>query len=716
MATIEIDGKLYEVAAGQMLIAATDSLGIDIPRFCYHEKLSVAANCRMCLVEVEKAPKLMPACATPVTDGMKVWTKSAKVIAAQKAVMEFLLINHPLDCPICDQAGECELQDIALKYANNSSRYTESKRAVADQDIGPLISTDMARCIHCLRCVRFSIEVAGIQEIGAIGRGQHTLVGTYISKTIDSELSGNMIDICPVGALTAKPSRFSLRTWELQQVPGISAHDSLGSNLYYHVHNNKIVRVVPRKNNDINESWLSDRDRFSYLGLVAEDRLTSPLIKEGGLWKEVDWKTALTKAFQYITSVSPDKIGFLASPQATVEELYLFQKIAATLNCSNLDHRLHQVDLYLNPEESVTSSFEITLNDLENADTILILGGNLRNDIPLLNYRIRKSVSYKKSSVIILNPSDFLFNYPVSHKLIEDEEKLVYSLVAITKGLAAEKSIQLPEELLSMIGCHDIQDKHIPIIEKMLQAKNFAIIVGNIFSHSPYFSLVRALVSIISMMTNGSIMFAGDGPNSQGAYLAGVHPERGVGGCLREKKGKNIYQMSEEKIDGLVLLNIESDLDCKNGAYLTEITKNSNFVLSFTGYKTQFLLDRADILLPIGLPGEIEGTYINSEGSWQSFCAAISPPGLAKSGWKVLHDLGILLNNNDFTYQNTADILDDLRQHCTSNKISNKWIGKFIDISSVNFSLESYKMDKASPYFIDPIVRRSHPLQLRTIS
>ncbi|OAD20230.1 NADH-quinone oxidoreductase, chain G [Candidatus Thiomargarita nelsonii] len=393
MVTIEIDGKPYQAEAGQMLIEITDANGIDIPRFCYHKKLSVAANCRMCLVDVEKAPKPLPACATPVMDGMIVKTRSEKALIAQKAVMEFLLINHPLDCPICDQGGECELQDMAMGYGKDASRYKEGKRVVFDKNLGPLIATEMTRCIHCTRCVRFSQEISGIQEMGAPGRGEHTKIGTYIEKNISSELSGNMIDLCPVGALTSKPFRFSARAWEIQQADTIAPHDAVGSNIHLHIRRNQIRRVAPKENEAVNEVWISDRDRFSYQALTAEDRLTSPMIKKEGTWQKTDWEQALAFAAQGLKKVKDadgsSSIGALASPTATVEELYLLQKLMRGIGSQNIDHRLRQVDFSDQDAAPLFPYLGQAIADLEQSDAAFVIGSHLRKEQPLLNHRLR---------------------------------------------------------------------------------------------------------------------------------------------------------------------------------------------------------------------------------------------------------------------------------------------------------------------------------------
>lgn len=438
MANIEINGKPLQVTDGAMVIEAADNAGITIPRFCYHNKLSVAANCRMCLVEIEKVAKPVPACATPVTDGMKIFTKSTMALDAQKSVMEFLLINHPLDCPICDQGGECELQDIAVGFGQDISRYAEQKRVVADKDIGPLISTEMTRCIHCTRCVRFGQEVAGIMELGATGRGENMRIGTYVERTVASEMSGNVIDLCPVGALTSKPYRYSGRPWENNQAKSIAAHDCLGSNIEIETRRNKVMRVLPDDNEAINELWLSDRDRFSYLGLKHEDRLQSPMIKQGNVWKEVDWQTALNYAYEGLKTVikkdGVENIGALVSPSATVEEMYLTQKLMRGMGSNNIDHRLRQSDF---SDQDIAPQFPAlgqSLTDLENNDAVLLVGSWIRKDQPIAGHRIRKA-SRNGAKIMAVNAVDFDLNFDVEEKMITSPAEMVNSLAAITKAL-----------------------------------------------------------------------------------------------------------------------------------------------------------------------------------------------------------------------------------------------------------------------------------------
>ena len=408
---VEVNGVALKAPKGEMIIRVTDANGAYVPRFCYHDKLPIAANCRMCLVEVEKAPKPMPACATPVAEGMKIYTRSPKAIAAQKATMEFLLINHPLDCPICDQGGECELQDLAVGFGRDISRYHERKRVVKDLSLGPLVSTDMTRCIHCTRCVRFGQDIAGIQELGTTGRGENMQIGTYIEHSVDHELSGNIIDLCPVGALNSKPFRFQARAWEMTQHPLVSPHDGFGSRLYGHVLRGQLKRVVPQPCEEINETWIADRDRYSYLGLEAADRLTTPRVRaSNGSWLDSDWETALNVAAKGLQGASQGDsvtgLGCLAHPSSTLEELYLLGRLAQGLGCANIDHRLRQRDFRDQDSDSGAPGLGMALAAVDGLDALFLIGANLRAELPMLAHRVRKA-AIRGASVSLLQPAPF---------------------------------------------------------------------------------------------------------------------------------------------------------------------------------------------------------------------------------------------------------------------------------------------------------------------
>ncbi|MDH5776744.1 MAG: NADH-quinone oxidoreductase subunit NuoG, partial [Gammaproteobacteria bacterium] len=479
---IEINGIKLEVPQGSMVIEAADQAGITIPRFCYHKKLSVAANCRMCLVEVEKAPKPLPACATPVTDGMNVQTRSPMALEAQKSVMEFLLINHPLDCPICDQGGECDLQDIAMGFGGDISRFVEKKRVVKEKNIGPLIATDMTRCIHCTRCVRFGQEIAGIRELGATGRGEHTEIGTYVESTVDSEMSGNVIDLCPVGALTSKPYRYSGRPWENQQYKSIAPHDCVGSNITVDVRRGQVMRVLPRENEAINEIWLSDRDRFSYTGLHHRDRLRTPMIKQGNSWKSVDWETALAYAVEGLQRVKQahgiEKIGAVSSPSATTEEMFLLQKLMRGLGCANIDHRTRQLDFSNQDVEPIFPWLGQSIAELQDVDAALLIGSNIRKDQPIISHRLRKA-ALNGAQLMFVNPIEYDFNFPVEEQLVSSPAGMVNDLVAICKALLSITGDKLPQEIESRAANIETHDDHLAIAKHLHAAEKATVLIGN---------------------------------------------------------------------------------------------------------------------------------------------------------------------------------------------------------------------------------------------
>ncbi|CAA6827116.1 MAG: NADH-ubiquinone oxidoreductase chain G (EC, partial [uncultured Thiotrichaceae bacterium] len=477
MVSIEVNGKALLAPSGSMLIEATDAAGITVPRFCYHKKLSIAANCRMCLVDVEKAGKPLPACATPVNDGMKVWTHSEKAKAAQADVMEFLLINHPLDCPICDQGGECELQDVSMGYGNSSSQFVEMKRVVQDKDIGPLIETEMTRCIHCMRCVRFGEEIAGLRELGATGRSEHVEVGTYISKSMKSELSGNVIDLCPVGALTAKPSRYKARAWEMRSHDSIAPHDSVGSNISVHTFDGEVVRVVPKENEAINECWISDRDRFSYQGLNSHDRLLAPQIKRDGQWQEVSWPEALDTVAAILSDADSEQVGALASPTSTLEELYLFQKLMRGAGIANIDHRLRQADFSDQANVSAAPALGVSIEDLENQQAVLLLGSNARQEQPLLNHRLKKAVA-SGGVVMALNPRWVDFNYEVEQVVVKPLD-MVAGMAAMVRAISELADKPLPDEVVDICEGSEVTDREKQIAAHLLGAEHSMVLMGN---------------------------------------------------------------------------------------------------------------------------------------------------------------------------------------------------------------------------------------------
>ena len=656
--TIEINGQSLKTEPGTMVIEVADKAGIRIPRFCYHNKLSVAANCRMCLVEVEKAPKPLPACATPVMDGMKVFTKSPRAIAAQKATMEFLLINHPLDCPICDQGGECELQDVAMGYGGDVSRYSENKRVVLDKDLGALVATDMTRCIHCTRCVRFGQEVAGIREMGATGRGEHTRIGTYIEQSVDSEMSGNIIDLCPVGALTAKPSRFSARAWELMQHPALAAHDCAGSNTYVHTFRGEVTRTVPRDNESINECWLSDRDRFSYEGVNSDSRLTSPMIKVDGDWKETDWDTALEMAAKGIQEAGSE-LGVLVSPNSTLEEMSLLQQLASGQGTANIDHRLRQSDFRDQDDAPVYPSLGQTIEQLENTDAALLIGSNVRKEQPILAHRLRKA-SLRGARLMFLNNRDFDFHFNVAESIIAQPNRLVEDLAAIAKSVMDITETAIPSNISHVLANVSSSDVHLAIAEHLKTADNASIILGSQAMMMPYLADIRTLAMSIATATGASFGYLTEGANSAGAWLSGNVPHRGLAGEKSEQSGKTVAQMLADGQKAFLLMGIEPALDVADPALCVSALDKADCVVSLTPYVSDSLKASSDILLPVAATLETSGTFMNIEGRVQGFRGAAPCKGDGRPGWKVLRVLGNLLDLPGFDYISSEEIRDEL--------------------------------------------------------
>ncbi len=705
--TIFVDGKAIQARKGAMLIEATDAAGIHIPRFCYHKKLSVAANCRMCLVEVEKAKGPVPACATPVMDGMKVYTRSKLALSAQKATMEFLLINHPLDCPICDQGGECELQDIAMGYGSDVSRYTEAKRAVKDKDIGPLIQTDMTRCIHCTRCVRFGEEVAGMRELGGIGRGEHMTIGTYVERTVQSELSGNIIDLCPVGALTSKPFRYSARAWELRQYDSIAPHDALGSNIHLHVLGNTVKRVVPKENEAINEVWLSDRDRFSYEGLNSPERMEKPMIKVNGQWQETDWQTALDFTVQGLKKIPGDQIGALASPTCTVEEMYLLQKLMRGIGCHNIDHRLRQADFRDQEELPEFPWLGQKVEELEDLDAALIIGSNIREEIPLINYRFHKAVDHG-GEFFIVNSADFNFNWQAVGRLIQSPSATERVLAGIVKALiGGEEADPAVHTLLQ--GIEPTREQQI-IATSLASAQHSGVFLGQIAASNPNASKLRALAGLIAEYADSKLGYFPEAANSCGAWLAGVLPHRGPGGRPCEEQGLNARAMFENGLKGYFLLGTEPELDSLTSVAADQSLTAADFVVSVFPFRSEKMMAYADVLLPMALFAETSGTFVNLEGTWQSFNGAVKPRGDARPAWKILRVLGNQFELEGFDYTSSDEVLKEVRRQCRGITPDNR--GKWSLPEQIGSEEQGIELMFDTPiYFTDPLVRRAPALQ-----
>ncbi|MDQ1362239.1 MAG: NADH-quinone oxidoreductase subunit [Pseudomonadota bacterium] len=703
LVTFTVDGQELKAPKGSMLIRATDAAGIHVPRFCYHKKLSVAANCRMCLVEVEKAPKPMPACATPIMPGMIVHTKSAKAIAAQKAVMEFLLINHPLDCPICDQGGECELQDVAVGFGGDVSQYTDVKRVVFDKDIGPLIATELTRCIQCTRCVRFGEEIAGMRELGATDRGDRVVIGTFIEKSVDSEMSGNAIDVCPVGALTAKPSRFTARAWELQQHPAIAPHDGVGSNIFVHTWRGKVVRVVPRENESLNEVWISDRDRFSYQGLYARDRLARPMVKKGDDWRETTWDEALQIAVNGLQAVlknsGADALAVWASPNATLEELYLLQKMTRGVGSGNIDHRLRQTDFSDQDIAPVMPWLGQNIEALEKLDAALLIGSHVRKDQPLIAHRLRKAAINRNAQICFVNPRKFDWHLPVAHECVSAD--MVQQLAAIAKACGVNAA-----HLSALLGAAKVETVHQEIANKLKQAASSTVLLGNIAAQHPYFSTIRQLAAAIAESTGSVFGYLPEAANSAGAWLAGAVPHRGAAGAAPAVAGKPYSDMLAKAI---ITFNIEPEFDCANSGMAMNITRAAEFVVAVSSFVTDSIKSYADVILPLATFTETSGTYVNGEGFWQSFQGVTQPFGESRPGWKIVRVLGNLFNVAGFEYMSSQDVKDELKVQCQTLQLNNKLAARATAAEKSSGALQ--RMGDAPIYAVDALVRRATALQ-----
>ena len=662
--TIEVDGQTIETRKGAMLIEATDAAGIYIPRFCYHKKLSVVANCRMCLVEVERAPKPLPACATPVMDGMKVFTRSKLAVEAQRATMEFLLINHPLDCPICDQGGECELQDLSLGYGGDISRYTDRKRVVRDKDIGPLVQTDMTRCIHCTRCVRFGAEIAGLRELGATGRGEHMRIGTYVEHAMSSELSGNIIDLCPVGALTSKPYRYSARAWELQQRDSVAPHDCVGSNVHVHIKGRRVKRVVPQDNELINETWLADRDRFSYEGLNSDKRLLVPRIKTDGAWADAEWTTALDliagKLRGIAQSKGAERIGALASPSSTTEEFYLLQRVLRGLGSHNIDHRVRQSDFSDQAIQPAFPGLGMGFDGLEGADAVLLIGSHLRHDQPLLNQRLRKAVS-NGAKVTVVGTVGYDFNFALHDHIVVRPSEMTRTLAGIAGALIGQVEADIDEGTRKTLETAGTDQRQRDIARCLLEGERTVVLLGNAAQRHASRSTLRALAGLIADWSGGRLGHLTEGANAAGAWLAGAVPHRGPGGRELDRIGLDARAMLDEPLSAYLLLGIEPDLDCRDGAKAKNTLQTAEFVVSLSAFQHPALDELADVLLPIGLFAENEGSYVNVAGTWQSFQAAVPPPAEARAAWKILRLLGERLDLPGFDAVECSEVTNEAK-------------------------------------------------------
>jgi NADH-quinone oxidoreductase subunit G len=702
MVELEIDGKSVEVPEGSMVIQAAHKVDTYIPHFCYHKKLSIAANCRMCLVEVEKMPKAVPACATPVSAGMIVRTKSDKAVKAQQSVMEFLLINHPLDCPICDQGGECQLQDLAVGYGKSQSRYNEEKRVVFHKNVGPLISMEeMTRCIHCTRCVRFGQEVAGVMELGMLGRGEHSEITSFVGKTVDSELSGNMIDLCPVGALTSKPFRYSARTWELSRRKSISPHDSVGANLVVQVKNNRVMRVLPMENEAINECWISDKDRFSYEALNSDERLTQPMLKQGGKWIETDWQTALEYVAKGIKGIKADhganQIAALATPHSTVEELYLLKQFTEGVGTPNIDFRLRQSD-FSAPAGLGAPWLGVKIADLTMVDTALVVGSFLRRDHPLFAARLRQAAK-GGAKLTFLHGTDDDSLIPAAHRVVAAPSEWLDRLAGLAAAVAEARGVALPDAFAGREASPVAKD----VAASLSAGDKRLLLLGNSAVQHPDFAQILAVCQWIADNTGATLGYLTEAANTVGAHLVDALPGEG---------GLNARHVFEQPRKGYVLFNVEPEFDTANPAQALAALKQAEMVVALSAFKHG--TDYADVLLPIAPFTETSGTFVNAEGTAQTFNGVVRPLGETRPGWKVLRVLGSLLGLKGFEFDTAEEVrAAALGSGDLASQLSNKTSAE-PKRASANAAREGtfQRLADVPIYHADALSRRAHSLHL----
>ena len=693
MLNLEIDGRKVQVAPGSTVMDAANALDIYVPHFCYHRKLSIAANCRMCLVQVEKAPKPLPACATPAAEGMKVWTQSEQAKKAQNGVMEFLLINHPLDCPICDQGGECQLQDLAVGYGGSSSRYSEPKRVVFHKNLGPLVAAEeMTRCIQCTRCIRFGQEIAGVQELGMIGRGEHAEIVAFVGQTVESELSGNMIDVCPVGALTSKPFRYAARTWELARRRSVSPHDSLGSNLIVQVKGDRVMRVLPLENEAINECWLSDKDRFSYEGLNTADRLRTPMVKQGGEWKAVDWQTALDVVAQGLSDIvarhGPGAIGALVSPHSTLEELTLAGRFVRALGSDNIDFRLRHADFRAG---GGAPWLGMPIADIGKCDRVVVVGSFLRKDAPLLAQRLRQAAR-KGAEISMVHSVDDDWLMSVKHKAIVPPSKMPLALAGIAVAAGASSP--------SLAGVEPTDDDK-AIAASLKSGKKAAVILGNYATQHADFSQLHAIAQLIADTTGATLGFLPEAANTVGAHLAGALPQSG---------GMHVQAMLAEPRKAYVVMHAEPEFDFANGVAVRDAMQQAELVVAMTPYDHAKVY--ADVILPISPFTETAGSFVNCEGRLQEFHGVVRPFAETRPGWKVWRVLGSMLKLDGFTAESAQDVRASVVPDpgAIAGKLDNRTSVQIDKPRSDAAPVE--RVADVPIYFADALVRRSLPLQL----
>ncbi len=712
MLNIQINGVDVQVKHGTAIIDAAAESGIVIPRFCYHKKLSTVASCRMCLVEVEKMPKAMPACATPVAEGMKIHTKSPKALNAQRGVLEFLLINHPLDCPVCDQGGDCPLQEASLGFGGGVSHYDFDKRVLHNPDFGPLVATDMMRCILCTRCIRFSREIAGVDDISTAGRGENIRIASQTGHPLTSELSGNLIDLCPVGALTSKPARFTGRPWEYQHRSALGPHDSFGSHLQLDVRGTKVMRVVARECEEINETWLSDRDRFSYQGLYSADRLTTPRIREKGIWREVDWSTALEFVANGLQQVrkthGAPALGALVAPTATLEESYLIQKLIRTAGSPHIDHRLRQRDFSDQAHDPVFPWLGGAITALEQKTAFLVVGSYLRKEHPLVNHRLRKAV-LRGAHAMFLDAVDRAYNYPTSVSMVVPPSAWERSLLAVAKAAHAITGRAIPTGLDALWESIECEAIHRTTAEHLVNAASAVLLLGNVAHAHPRFGALRNLANAVAELTGASVGYLPEGAGTVGAWLTGCVPHRGPGGKT-VTVGQDWHTMVTGGVKGLLILGAELERDCADPSAALKGLHQAAFVVSLSPWVSPAQEAYAHALLPIAPYAETSGTYLNLEGRWQSFQGVVAPLGETRPAWKVLRVLGNLMDLSGFDYFSSDQVLAEAREaigEVTPNNAMPCVVPAAI--SSETPALERF--GEVPPYAQDALVRRASALQ-----
>ena len=705
---ITINNVLHSVDKGRMLIEVTDELGIYIPRFCYHEKLSIAANCRMCLVEVENSNHALPACATTVTDGMVVDTLSHSTKTAQQSTMEFLLINHPLDCPICDQGGECELQDLAYAYGKNNSRFDLQKLTKPNDDLGPLVSTDMTRCIMCTRCTRFGSEVAGIEELGTMGRGETSNISTYVKQTVNHELSGNIIDLCPVGALNNKPYRYTDRTWEMDQIQSVSPHDCVGTNLYMHVKNNKIKRVVPMQNESINETWIADRDRFGFDGIYSEDRLLTPLIKSNGTLIESTIEESRHQLNAIISSLiqsnKTDNIAALISPSVSLNEQFIFSNYLSQLGIRNIDHRINQVDFSGDTLDPLFPHLNIGLNTNEEMETIFVIGSDLRRETPLISHWVKKAAN-KGASIHFMDIALREYHFPISDYIISDTQSLVENIGLVAKAASTIAQLDVPQHIQEQLDkLSEPNATHKQIAQSLFTKTNTLLLNGLVSRSHSEFSLIRSYINILASLTNSNLGELTSGANSVGAYITGCIPHRNLLG-QSSKAGLNALEIASKNHDLMILYGLEID-DCLYDQKLTEALKGSKKVVVFNSFMESVINDHADIVIPINTTYESKGSFINLTGQVQDFNQELLLPNHYYSNEALLTDL---VNERDLDIPSFNDFIKELESFIDQSIANRNYIKEFPVKTSNSSPIDT--TNTFNMYSIDAILRRSKPLQ-----